>query len=93
MAIFVCLNSYLNTYDDDQGCCYGNSKWLLVRKVGAILFHNDSEGSVGNKEKQEWCTHPLQCAQEKLAFVEEKVLLARFVKAWVAKAVLVIDIL
>lgn len=89
----VCLYSYLNTDDNDQGRCYGNSKRLLVRKVWAVLLHHDRQGSVGNKEEQEGRAHPLQSAQEELPLVEEKVLLARFVKARVAKAVLVTDIL
>jgi len=89
----VCFYSYLDTYDNDQGRCYGNSKRLLVGKVGTFLFHHDREGSVGNEEEQEWGAQPLQRAQEKLAFVEKKVLLAGFVKARVAKAVLVIDVL
>lgn len=59
----------------------------------AILFHYDRKGSVGNKEEQERCADPLECVKEELTLVEEKVLLARFVKARVAKAVLVVDIL
>lgn len=61
--------------------------------MGAVLFHHDREGSIGNKEEQERRAHPLQCAQEELAFVEEEVLLAGFVQARVTKAVLVTDIL
>lgn len=49
---FVCLCPYLNSHDNDQGCCYGNSKHMLVRNVGAVLFHHDREGSVGNEEEQ-----------------------------------------
>lgn len=93
MSVLFSLYSYLNTYDNDQGCCYSDSECLLVGKVGAVLFHHDREGSVGNEEEQERCAHPLQRAQEKLQFVEEKVLLAGFVQARVAKAVQVIDIL
>lgn len=89
----ISLVSYLNTYNNNQGCCNGNGKSLLIGKVGAVLCHHDGEGSVGNEEKQEWCAHPLQRAQEKLSLVEEEVLLSRFVEARVTNAVLVIDIL
>lgn len=61
--------------------------------MGAIFFHNDGEGSVGNKEEQKRGAHTLQCTQEKLTLVEEKVLLAGFVQAGVAQTVLVTDIL
>lgn len=81
------LHSYLDTDDNDQRCCYGDSKRLLV------LFYHDREGSVRNEEEQERGAHPLQRAQEELALVEEKVLLAGFVQARVAKAVPVIHIL
>lgn len=81
------LYSYLNTYYNDQRCCYGDSKCLLV------LFYHDREGSVRNEEEQERGAHPLQRAQEEQPLVEEEVLLAGFVQARVAKAGPVINIL
>lgn len=91
MSISFC--TYLNTYNNHQGCCYGDSKRLLVGKMRAVLSNHDREGPVRNKEEQERCGHPLQRAQEELSFVEEKVLLAWFVQSWVTKAVLVVHIL
>lgn len=79
MGQFFSFFNYLNTHDNNQGRCYSNSKCLLVGEVCAVLFHHDRKGSVGNKEDQERCAHPLKCVKEKLAFVEEKVLLAGFV--------------
>ena len=61
--------------------------------MGAVLFHHDREGPVRNEEEQERGAHPLQRAQEKLTFVEEKVLLSRFVQTRITQTVLVIDIL
>lgn len=82
-AIDLKITTHLDTDHNDQRGCYGDSKCLLIRDLGAVVAYSGHEGSVRDEEKNERGADPMQRTREKLSLVEKLVELTRSVQVWI----------
>lgn len=70
----------LYTDYNDQGCCRGDCKGLVVSKGHSIALCGIGQDGAGDKKQHHWSVDALCDADEELPLVEEEVELSRLVQ-------------